>query len=172
MIEEGGSTHHASYVHPRVEPELAFHLRRPLRGKISLAEAVSAVEAVSPAVEVIDSRYRDFKFALTDVVADNSSASAYVLGTPCSPNIDLTNLGMILSIDGAPRQIGSSAAILGNPWRSLVAAAAFADAHGFQLEAGNVVLAGAATEAVAVDRGARVTLETAGMATLQFSFDA
>ena len=43
-------------------------------------QALSAVEAVAPAVEIIDSRYQAFKFSLTDVVADNSSSSGFVVG--------------------------------------------------------------------------------------------
>ena len=74
-------------------------------------------------MEIIDSRYRDFKFSLTDVVADNSSSSALVLGAWVEPTFDLGNLRMELAIDGEVRQTGSSAAILGHPVESLVNAA-------------------------------------------------
>ena len=51
-----------------------------------------------PAIEIIDSRYRDFKFSLADVVADNCSSSGIVVGAWQSVDADLTNLGMILEI--------------------------------------------------------------------------
>ena len=68
-LEEGGEMSHARYTHPRVEPEIAYIMRKPLSGNVSLAEALDAVEAVAPAMEIIDSRYRNFKFALADVIA-------------------------------------------------------------------------------------------------------
>lgn len=169
-VEEGGTTPHARYVHPRVEPEIAFLLNRPLCGRITHFEAAAAVEWIAPAVEIIDSRYENFKFSLADVVADNSSASGYVIGPAHRPDLDISNLGMVLSVDGAPREIGSSAAILGNPWRSLIAAAAFAEKYGFVLRPGDIVMAGGATAAVACAAGARVKLETQGLGELAFSF--
>jgi 2-oxo-3-hexenedioate decarboxylase len=171
MVDEGGSTPHRAYVHPRVEPELAFVLRRRLCGRVSLAEALGAVEYVTAALEIIDSRYRDFKFSLIDVVADNASASGFVMGAPRLPGTDIDNLGMLLSISGEVRQVGSTAAILGNPWRSLVAAAALVERYELELPAGAIVLAGAATEAVAVCAGERAALETQRLSPVEVIFD-
>ena len=107
IVEDGDSISMADYVHPRAEPEIAFLLGRPLEAPVTAAEAMAAVEAVAPAIEIIDSRYRDFKFSLADVVADNCSSSGIVVGAWQSVDADLTNLGMILEVDGRPRQIGS-----------------------------------------------------------------
>ena len=90
---------------------------------------------------------------LADVVADNCSSSGIVVGSWQSVDCDLTNLGMILEIYGRPRQIGSSAAILGNPIRSLVSAARLSTAAGEPLEAGWIVMAGGATAAEALAAG-------------------
>ncbi len=43
------------------------------------------VLAVAPAIELIDSRYADFQFTLPDVIADNTSAAAFVIGPWQSP---------------------------------------------------------------------------------------
>jgi 2-oxo-3-hexenedioate decarboxylase len=171
MVEDGGSRAHASFIHPRVEPEIAFCLKRRLVGKVTLTEAAAATDWLAPAVEIIDSRYRDFKFSLADVVADNSSSSGFAIGVAALPTLDIANLGMVLSVDGAPREIGSSAAILGNPWRSLVAAAAFAAQYDFELMPGDIVMAGGATAAVAVGAGARISLETQSLARVQFTLN-
>src|SRR3546814_6723163 len=77
-IEEGGSLALANFVHPRIEPEIAFLMSAPLAGRVTMAQALAAVAAVAPAMEVIDSRYENFKFALADVIADNSSSSGFV----------------------------------------------------------------------------------------------
>jgi 2-oxo-3-hexenedioate decarboxylase len=103
---------------------------------------------------------------LSDVIADNTSASGFVLGGWARPDQPIGNLGMILEIDGVERQIGSSAAIMGNPIRSLVAAAMVSHKAGEPLQPGDVVLAGGATAAEPLQRGqhVRVTVQRLGSA--------
>lgn len=156
LVEDGGEIDFSAYVHPRVEPELAFLLGAPLEGPVTAAEAMAAIDAVAPAMEIIDSRYKNFKFSLADVVADNSSSSGFVVGSWAKPDPDLSNLGMLLEFDGRPVQIGSSAAILGNPIRSLVAASRLAAEAGSPLEPGWIVMAGGATAAEALRPGVHV----------------
>lgn len=168
MIEDGGAINLNNYVHPRVEPEIAFLLKRPLAGAVTLAAAQAAVEAVAPAMELIDSRYEAFKFNLADVVADNCSSSGFVIGAWREPEADVSNLGMLLEFNGHPVQTGSSAAILGHPLRSLVNAARLAESAGFELDPGWIVLAGAATAAEALKPGihVRTVVEKLGTAEL------
>lgn len=156
LIDEGGACERARFIHPRAEPEIAFLLRKPIAGTISSLTAWDAVEAVAGAIEVIDSRYRDFRFSLTDVVADNSSSSALAIGPWCRRDVDVANLGIVLDVQSETRQIGSSAAILGHPIRALVAAARLAQRYGATLEAGDIVMAGAATAAEHVESGQHV----------------
>ena len=159
LIEEGMAASFARFVHPRAEPEIAFLLKKPLSGHVTLAEALASVEAVAPALEVIDSRYRDFKFTLPEVIADNASSSGYVVGPWTDPREDFSNLGLTMSIDGRVVQVGSTAAILGHPLRSLVAAARLSDAAGEPLQAGWVVMAGGATQAEWLKPGQYVSIE-------------
>ncbi len=159
LIEEGMAASFARFVHPRAEPEIAFLLKKPLSGHVTAAEALAGVEAVAPALEVIDSRYRDFKFTLPEVIADNASSSGIVVGPWTDPREDFSNLGLTMSIDGRVVQVGSTAAILGHPLRSLVAAARLSDAAGEPLEAGWVVMAGGATPAEWVKPGQYVSVE-------------
>src|SRR5206468_5548739 len=67
-------------IHPRVEPEIAFLLARDLTGPVGVPGVLAATEVVFGAVDVIDSRYRDYKFRLPDVSADNCSGGKMVLG--------------------------------------------------------------------------------------------
>lgn len=164
LVEDGGRISLANYVHPRVEPEIAYLLKAPLAGPVTPIQALAAVEAIAPAIEIIDSRFANFKFSLEDVVADNASSTGFVVGPWCKPDIDCSNLGMLLEIDGRAAQVGSSAAILGNPARSLAAASRMVAEHGERLEAGWIVMAGGATEAVALTAGMSVrnTVEKLG----------
>lgn len=159
LVEDGGGIALSRYVHPRVEPEIAFLIGRPLSGRVTVPQALAAVDAVAPALEIIDSRYRDFKFSLTDVVADNSSSSGFVVGPWSRPGVDLSNLGLAMAFDGRPQAFGSTAAILGHPLRSLVAAARVVAEAGERLSPGDLVLAGGATAASALVAGSFVSLE-------------
>ncbi|HTS23974.1 MAG TPA: fumarylacetoacetate hydrolase family protein [Casimicrobiaceae bacterium] len=169
IVEDGGSTSFRRYVHPRIEPEIAFLLRSELVGTVTPLQALSAVEAVAPAIEIIDSRYKAFKFSLTDVVADNSSSSGFVVGPWHKPDVDFSNLGIVVSFDGMPVLVGSTAAILGHPLRSLVAAARFAAEAGEPLRPGWIVMAGGASHAEALKPGLWVECEVQNLGRCGFS---
>lgn len=168
MVEDGGTIDFPTFVHPRVEPEIAFLLGAPLGEAVTSMAARAALVGIAPALEIIDSRYENFKFSLTDVIADNSSSSAFVTGAWADPATDLSNLGLILGFDGEARQIGSTAAILGDPIRSLVAAARLAARAGEPLQAGDVVMAGGATAAEALAPGQHVRLEVQHLGRVEF----
>jgi 2-oxo-3-hexenedioate decarboxylase len=74
-----------------------------------------------------------------------------------------------MSINGAVRQVGSTAGILGHPLRSLVAAARLSAAAGEPLQAGWIVMAGGATAAEALLPGQHVMLEMQGLGRAEFT---
>ncbi|WP_198971774.1 2-keto-4-pentenoate hydratase [Xylophilus sp. ASV27] len=169
---EGAPLSLKRFVHPRVEPELAFLLGKPLPANVSLAEALDAVVAIAPALEIIDSRFDDFRFTLGDVVADNASSSGYVIGPWHEARRDFSNLGLVMSMNGAARQAGSTAGILGHPLRSLVAAARLSAGAEEPLQAGWIVMAGGATAAEALGPGLHVLLEMQGLGRVEFNTSA
>ena len=169
ILPLGGKLSLTGLVHPRVEPEVAFTLSSDLSGPVTLEQAQAAIGAVHTAVEVIDSRYTDFKFTLIDVVADNTSACRYVLseGVPVG-DLDLGDLAIELRIGVRERLQGSSRAILDHPLNSLARLAAMLDQHGEGLSAGQTVLAGAATAAVYVEAGDHVEVTVEGLPSVDF----
>lgn len=162
-LSEGDTLDPATVIHPRIEPEVVFLLGRDLDPEESVESAVSAVEAVAAGLEIIDSRYADFKFSLEDVVADNASSSGYVVGNWQAPDPDLGNRGVLLDCDGVVVDTGSTAAILGDPWRAFRSAVALSRKYGVELVAGDVVLAGAATAAIPFRPGTSVRATVAGL---------
>lgn len=172
---DGGSVVMEDFIHPRVEPEVAFRLGARFDARASAdpeAELRAAVDAVAPGLEIIDSRYRDFRFSLTDVVADNTSAAGFVTG-PWQPS-DLTSAAarfddrpVTLEIDGAVVATGSTSDILGDPLLALPAIARMAAAQGVVLPAGSVLLAGAATAAVALPGGVTVSATVPGLGSVR-----
>lgn len=174
-VGDGGTLDATQFIHPRVEPELVFRLGCDITPAYSLHRLLTAVDGIAVGLEVIDSRYRDFKFGLADVVADNASAAAYSIGPWMVPHPGLEqaigNLGVVLEIDGSDVDTGSTSAILDNPWRALRAAVLHAERHGIPLRAGQVILAGAATAAHPFPPGstARATMSRLGSVTLKMS---
>ncbi len=80
---------------------------------------LAATDLVLPGIEVIDSRYRDFKFDLKSVVADNTSAARFVVGGQAirPEQVDLRTVGVVLEKNGEPVALGAGAAVLGHPRR-------------------------------------------------------
>jgi len=154
MIEEdGGVVDLGRYIHPRVEPEVCFLTRRIIDAPLTALEAADYLEGVAPAMEIIDSRYRNFKFSLEDVVADNCSSAGLVVGA-WSRNFDgLANAGVRVQFDGRDVLVGSTAAILGHPLRSVVQASRLLHGAQMSLPAGSLIMAGAATAAEALRPG-------------------
>lgn len=156
LEEDGGTVDLGRYIHPRVEPEVCFVTRRAIDAPLTMLETADFLEAVAPAMEIIDSRYRDFRFSLEDVVADNCSSAGLVVGSWSRRFDGLANAGVRLQLDGRDVQIGSTAAILGHPLRAVVQASRLLHAAGMALPAGSLIMAGAATAAEALRPGVHV----------------
>jgi 2-keto-4-pentenoate hydratase len=59
----------------RVEVEIAFVLREPLPAPgCNVADVLRCTDCVCPALEIIDSRIRDWNLTLIDTIADNASS--------------------------------------------------------------------------------------------------
>jgi 2-oxo-3-hexenedioate decarboxylase len=167
-VPSGGELSAAGMVHPRVEPEVAFRVARDVDPVAPDADLAEAVDAVAPALEIIDSRYRDFRFSLPDVIADNTSAARYAVGpwTALRGPGDAAALGDLavdLEVDGRIAESGSTAAILGHPIEALRRLTGLAARYGHPLTAGTIVLAGAATSAVPLPAAGTVTARVAGL---------
>ena len=121
------------------------------------------------AMEILDSRYRDFKyFSLPDVVADNSSSSHFVIageGLPLA-GLALETLPIVMSVNGEEKQRALGSAISGHPLRSVVQLCALLAERGRVLPKGSIVLAGAATVAEVLKPGDVVRTEIAGLGTV------
>lgn len=165
QVPDGGSLRLDRLVHPRVEPEVAFLVGRDVDLADPAVDLRCALAGVAAGLEVIDSRYEGFRFDLPRVVADNTSAAAFVVGAWAEPeDVDLADLPVSLRCDGRVVAEGSTSAILGHPLATLPRLAALGRRLGLQLPAGSVVLAGAATAAVPLQAG-EVAVEVVGLGT-------
>lgn len=161
MNVQGGKFPLRGSIHPKIEPEIAFLTRKEMRGTISLEQAMDGCSAVFPAMEILDSRYIGFKyFSLNDVVADNSSASHFVLSPErrAPHEVDVSNVRMDFLVNGVVAHTAPTSDISGNPWNSLIQLCELLNMRGLSLPSGSIVLAGAATAAVSLEVGQVIEL--------------
>ncbi len=151
------------FIHPRAEPEIAFLLAKDITEEVTLENALSFVSKVAVAIEIIDSRYENFKFSLEDVVADNCSSAGFTIGEWKEVDTKIIDILMSLVCDDVIVGKGNSNAIMGNPWESFVAAARISKANNEPLKAGHIVLAGAATSASYIKVGETVSAHAEGL---------
>lgn len=161
LLGAGDPVPQSRLIHPRIEPEIVFVLGEALQGPgVSCARAMAAVESVWGGAEVIDSRYRDFRFKAGDVAADNASSGAFVtgpIGLPPSA-LDLSLEAALVEVDGQVVDSATGAAVLGHPGEALALAANELARRGHALEAGWIVLTGGMTDAVPAPPGTAVAL--------------
>jgi 2-keto-4-pentenoate hydratase len=147
------------HIQPRCEPEIVFIMGADLAGSaVTSSSVLAATAAVAVGIEVLDSRYTDYKFTAPDVVADNTSAGRYVVG-PAVPaaGLDLRLLGVVLEHNGEVVATASGAAALGHPAAAVAWLVRSLAEENEGLRAGDIVLSGGLTAAVPVEAGDVVT---------------
>jgi 2-oxo-3-hexenedioate decarboxylase len=170
---DGGAIAAAEHIHPRVEPEFAFVLKRDVEGPgCHVGAVLAATDFVMPALEIIDSRYENFKFDLPSVVADNSSSARFVLGGRCRPAdaLDLSTCGLVMEKNGEAVAFGAGAAVLGHPAAAVALIANLLARRGEKLHAGDIVLTGGVTEATPVKAGDHIRLRVQDLGSVSIRF--
>jgi 2-oxo-3-hexenedioate decarboxylase len=170
---DGGDIKVSELIHPKVEAEICIVTKAPLKGPgCHVAAVMAATELVIPAVEVIDSRYRDFKFDLKSVIADNTSSSRFVIGGRPRDldELDLRTLGVVLEINGEVKTMAAGAAVLGHPLAAVAMLANHLGERGQEIPAGTFVMTGGVTEAVAVKAGDSVSVRFQDLGTVSMRF--
>ncbi|WP_119157420.1 2-oxo-3-hexenedioate decarboxylase [Caldimonas tepidiphila] len=170
---EGGEIRTSELIHPKVEAEICVVTKAALKGPgCHLAQVMAAIDFVVPAVEIIDSRYRDFKFDLKSVVADNTSAARFVVGSRMRAldELDLRTLGVVLEKNGQIAAMAAGAAVLGHPLTAVVMLANHLGARGQELPAGSFVMTGGVTEAIAVQAGDHVNVRFQDLGSVSMRF--
>lgn len=159
-------------IHPKIEPEIVFRLGKTLRGpEVSFDQAREACDFVASGLEILDSRYDEFKyFSMEDVIADNSSSSHFVCGEWIDFKlVDVADLTMTMKLGQKVVQTGTSKDISGHPLHSVQELVRLLHQQGRSLESGSIVFTGAATAAMALQDGDQYSLEILGLPTVSVS---
>ncbi len=173
VYNEGEAIEANTLIQPKAEGEIAFVLKKTLKGPgISAADVLAATEGVMACFEIVDSRIQDWKIKIQDTVADNASCGVFVLGDRLVDvrDVDLATCGMVLEKNGEIVATGAGAAALGHPANAVAWLANTLGAHGIALEAGEVVLSGSLGIMVPVQAGdnLRVTIGGIGGCSVRF----
>jgi 2-oxo-3-hexenedioate decarboxylase len=156
------------FISPRAEPEIAFLIGRSLEPPLSIADVLSATEAVLPALEIMDSRYAE-RFRLPDSVADNAGAARVVLGTTARSPWDLEDLRVLGCVfgDGDREYTAAGGTVMGHPAAAVLWLVERLGERGQALEAGSLVLSGGLTTAVPLRPGLTLTVEFDGLGSIE-----
>src|SRR5712675_1340600 len=155
LIPDGAKVQHANFCVPRVEPELTFILKEPLKGpNVGLIDVLRATDYIVPSIEIIDARVQNPR-KIFDTVADNGAAAGLVLGgRPVRPlDVDLRWVGVLFYRNGEIEETGLAAGVLGHPALAIAWLANKLAEFDVTLLAGQIVLSGAMCAAVAVAPG-------------------
>ncbi|AQT81000.1 2-keto-4-pentenoate hydratase [Mycolicibacterium litorale] len=169
LVRHGASVPRSRFCAPRVEPEVAFLLREPLRGDPVTAHDVrAATEAVAVALEIVDSRIADWRLTLCDTVADNASSAAVVLGpwVPLTDDIDLAGAHASLCLNGRHADEGLGSAVLGDPANAVAWLANTLAPLGTDIEPGQFIMSGSFTAAAFVNAGDIASATISGLGTV------
>lgn len=163
----------SKYLYPRVEVEVGFVLGKDLPGaECTEADVLDATVAYAPAIELIDTRIKEWKIALCDTIADNASSAGWVLGPErVDPTLlDIQKIDATLTRNGEVVAEGRSDAVLGDPTIAVAWLARKVASFGVRLKAGDIVLPGSCTRAIDARPGDAFHAEFAGLGSVRLNF--
>ncbi len=147
-------------ISPKVEPEIAFVLKEDLRGPgITVADVLRSTAGIMPAIEIIDSRVKDWKIKIQDTIADGASIGRVILSGKLTPleNLDMRYIGLVLEKNGEVMGTAAGAAVLGHPANAVAWLANKLAKYDIPLKKGEIIMSGSFTAACPVNAGDNVT---------------
>ncbi|KAL4920412.1 TodF product hydratase [Aspergillus aurantiobrunneus] len=173
FVYEGTSISREKFIKPFVELEPAFVLRSSLKGpNITVADVINAIDYAIPAIEIIDSRVKNWAIDLPDTLADNGSTGAVILGgTPRKvTDLTLSNTRGFLKFNGEEVMSGNTSNILGNPLSAVAWLVNRLAEYDVEFKAGQVIMPGSCLEAVPMEQAGRWFCTFEGWGTIEFDF--
>jgi 2-keto-4-pentenoate hydratase len=146
----------STLIQPKMEAEIIAVMGERLQGPgVLVTDAARAVAGVSASVEIVDSRFEDWRIRLADTVADLASNGAFAVSSRVVPlnEVDPRYVGMTLTRNGELVDTGAGAAALGDPLAVVAWLANVLGEQGIALEPGHLVMTGALHAAVPMAAG-------------------
>ncbi|CAG7922742.1 unnamed protein product [Penicillium olsonii] len=171
FMYEGTAIPRSKFIKPYVELEPAFVLRSSLKGpNITVADVINAIDYAIPAIEIIDSRVKNWAIDLPDTLADNGSTGAIILGgTPRKlTDLTLSNTRGSLKFNGEEVMTGNTKNVLGNPLAAVAWLVNRLAEYDIEFKAGQVIMPGSCLEAVPMEKLGHWSCTFEGWGTIEF----
>jgi len=174
MVNEGTPCKMEELISPRIEGELAFILKEPLRGPgVTVADVFNATGWIVPCFEVCDTRVANWDVTVLDTISDNAGGSRFIIGG--SPkkieDINLRFVGMTIEKNGEMVNSATGAEVMGNPAAAVAWLANKMGEYGTTLEAGEIILSGAFMSAIPAVAGDCFTVYVDGFPAVSTRFE-
>jgi len=159
---------------PKAEAEIAFVLSEDLDVKnMTILDVIEGIDYALPAIEIVGSRIKDWDIKITDTVADNASASHYVIGhTPKTlDEFDVINCQMKMFKNEELVSNGHGGLCLGSPLNATLWLANKMYEIGNPLKAGELILSGALGPMVNISPKDSLYATFTGLGSVSVSFD-
>lgn len=168
------------FIQPRIEAEIAFVMKTPLKGPgVTVFDVLNATDYICPALEILDTRIlrADPQTGTTrnvyDTIADNAANAGIVTGgRPIRPDeADMRWIGAVVSRNASIEETGLGAAVLNHPAAGIVWLADRLGSYGEQLEPGDVVLSGSFIRPIEARQGDTIVADYGPFGTVSCHFE-
>lgn len=160
-------------IHPKIEAEISFVTKTALHGPgCHIDQVLAATDFITPSLEIIESRYKNFSFDLVSVVADNASSTRFITGAKMKnfSGHDLQTVSVVMEKNGIPVERGVGAAVMGHPASSVAMLANLLAERGEHIPAGSFIMTGGITAAVPVALGDNISVHYQGLSSVSARF--
>jgi 2-oxo-3-hexenedioate decarboxylase len=163
----------ASFVEPRIEPEIVFKLSRDVKPDADEAELLASTAWIAHGFEIVQSIYPDWRFHGADVIAAGGVHGVLLLGpqhpvAALGPDVKdaLVDFSVTLSCNGKVMDRGKGVNVLGGPLSALrhLVEVLGRDRFNPPLRAGEVVTTGTLTAAFPIAPGEKWSTSIEGIA--------
>ena len=173
MEVQGGQLAYSELVQPKAEAEIAFMMGEDLEGDFNITDLIDAIAYATVSIEIVGSRVADWNIRITDTIADNASASHFILGETKVDldDLDLVDCQMTLTKNGEVASEGSGAACMDNPLNAALWLAQTMAEQGNPLRKGEVLLSGALGPMVPIAQGDEFIATIEGLGSVSLKID-
>ncbi|MBT8327084.1 MAG: fumarylacetoacetate hydrolase family protein [Bacteroidia bacterium] len=172
-VKDGGTLSYAELLQPKAEAEIAFVMGEDLDGDINMSDLIGAIDYALASIEIVGSRVENWDIRITDTIADNASASHFVLGSKKVniEELDLENCRMTMTKNKETASEGVGKACMDNPLNAALWLAQVMIKNGTPLKKGEILLSGALGPMVPIEQGDEFTAEIEGLGSVSVKID-
>lgn len=180
LIKDAAIVPKGRFIQPRIEAEIAFVMKAPLKGRqVTREDVLQATDYVAPSLEILDTRIlradpvTGKARIITDTVSDNAANACIVLGAQRNAvdAFDLRWIGAIVARDGIVEETGLGAGVLNDPVTGILWLVHRLADYGMGTEAGEVLLSGSFIRPIEAPSGSRFDADFGPFGRVTLAFD-